>query len=80
MRVSQVADDFKSANPDHCYASYANKVKDFVETARVCDLDKKWTKAFCERMRERNGSDRLRDGQPNHCIKITCDCQQRPGQ
>lgn len=52
MPVATVADEFAKANPEHCYASYASKVKEFVGAALVCDLDKNWTKEFCERMRK----------------------------
>lgn len=52
MGVAQVADEFAAANPEHCYAPYAKKIKELVADARVAELDRDWTKAFCERMRK----------------------------
>ncbi len=52
MKVSQVADDFVEVNRDHCYAPYASRIKAFVGDARVCELDKTWTKNFCEKLRK----------------------------
>ena len=51
MSFKSLVDEFAAERPEHCYARYAEKLKQLVGDARVFDFDKKWTKKFCERMR-----------------------------
>ena len=51
-RFSTIADEFAKEEPEHRCTPYVRKLKEFVGQERVCDLDKEWTKAFCERMRK----------------------------
>ena len=53
MQVASLAAEFAKEEPEHSYARYANKLAEFVGETRVCELDKKWTKRFCESMRAR---------------------------
>ena len=52
MPFARIADEFAKEEPDHQYAPYANRLKELVGNALVCDFDKKWTKAFCEKLRK----------------------------
>lgn len=53
MRVAQLAIEFAEAESEHAFARYAKKLGELVGEARVCDLDKAWTKRFCQAMRKR---------------------------
>lgn len=62
MRVAQIAAEFAKAEPEHRFAIYVPKVMRLVEEARVCDLDKNWTKRFCEKLRK------VKAGRRNNCL------------
>lgn len=51
MRVAFLAAEFAKEEPEHGYSRYAKRIGELVGDARVCELDKKWTKQFCESMR-----------------------------